>query len=324
MVPKVYIVIVNWNGERDTIACLESLKHVRYEEAHVVISDNGSKPASLSALRSWINENLHAMPNNGIQSCVILENGQNLGFTGANTTGIHHSMGNGADYVLFLNNDTTVTPEFLTIMIQLAESDGTFGITGCKIFTDEKNVATGRHKIWSLGGYSWKRGIPINMGSGAFDSDKLCGTIENELINGCCMLIKRAVIEDIGVQDDALFFGMDDAEFSLRARRKGWKNVIALDAQIYHLGSHSVSAGSPLQAYYLFRNMPFFRLRYFPWYRNLVFFCNYTIRFVLIGGMGRILLGRGNKVNRGMWLGMHDFMTGRMGECKHSVLMKVH
>jgi GT2 family glycosyltransferase len=68
------------------------------------------------------------------------------------------------------------------------------------------------------------------------------------------MLIKRGVIETIGVQDDRLFFGMDDVEYSLRASLTGWKNLIAYDAVIYHAGSQSVTPNSGLQVYYIFRN----------------------------------------------------------------------
>ncbi len=321
MKPKVFVIIVNWNGEVDTISCLTSLSQVVYEAMHVLISDNGSKPESLSAIRSWINLNVGVDSDRGISSCRIIENRINLGFTGANTSGIKVAFENGADYILFLNNDTTVESGFLSTMVCVAESQERYGIIGSKILTREKDDQSGRFKIWSLGGYGWKRGVPINLCGGTLDSSSLAGVRENAMINGCCMLIKRAVIEEIGVQDDDLFFGMDDAEFSLRAWRRGWINAIALDAKIYHIGSHAVEAGSPLQAYYLFRNMLFFRVKYFSWHENVVFFMNYWVRYVLIGCSIRAIAGRG-VVNRGVWLGIRDFFAGNMGECRHKAIMK--
>jgi hypothetical protein len=96
---------------------------------------------------------------------------------------------------------------------------------------------------------------------------------------------------------------------------------LALDAEIHHLGSHGVEAGSPLQAYYLFRNMLMFRSKYFRWYENVLFFAAYWIRYVLIGGLARALTGRG-VVNRGVWLGIQDFFRGKTGECGHRAIMK--
>jgi GT2 family glycosyltransferase len=98
----------------------------------------------------------------GIQSCSVIENGKNLGFTGANSTGIRYALDHDADYLLFLNNDTIVTPDFLSRMIAAGEADSSVGIIGCKIFyaSEEQN---GIHNVLSLGGYEFKNGIPINI-----------------------------------------------------------------------------------------------------------------------------------------------------------------
>jgi GT2 family glycosyltransferase len=317
--PRVFAVIINWNGEKDTILCLDSLRKVQYDELHVVISDNGSHPESLGAIREWVKNNPCKADGYGPGSYTILENGRNLGFTGANTTGIEVALKLDADYVLFLNNDTIVHPDFLKKMVAAGESDPQFGIVGCKILS-ARAAGQDLERIWSLGGYAWHTGVPINIANGKADRPEWKGLLANDLINGCCMLIKRAVIDQIGVQDDALFFGMDDVEYSLRARKQGWRNVIVLDAEIHHIGSHSVSAGSPLQAYYLFRNMPFLRATYFPWYRNVGFALIYAIRYVLMGGAARILTGRTN-VNKAMMHGIHDFFSKRMGECRHPSLV---
>lgn len=321
MKPRVYVILVNWNGEVDTIACLNSLLKVQYSDMHVVISDNGSRDSSLSALHAWVEDNLPASASGGIQSCEILENGTNLGFTGANTAGIYCAITRNANYVLFLNNDTIVTPDFLDHMIQVAEAEEKCGIVGCKILGRPEDDNGQGDKIWSLGGYAWKFGIPLNIASGQRDNPERNGKFDNDMINGCCMLIKREVIDQIGVQDDELFFGMDDADYSLRAREAGWRNIVTLDAKIYHVGSHSVGTGSPLQAYYLFRNMPYLRLRHFPWYRNLIFLTYYVTRYVVIGSLGRALLGR-HKTNKAVRLAISDFLAGRMGPCMHPEMLR--
>lgn len=320
--PNVHIIIINWNGEEDTLRCLSSLTTVDYLNMHVVISDNGSRTASLDLLRGWAAANeVGSQKTGGIRSFTILENGRNLGFTGANTVGIHHALAQGADYVMFLNNDTLVTPTFLSRMVSVAEQDKRIGLLGCKTFLGDGTPPEAPRVIWSLGGYGYHFGNPMNLGSNQPDRTDWRGVLENELICGCCMLIRSKVIEQCGVQDDDLFFAIDDVEYSLRVARGGWKNAIVLDAEIFHAGSKSVEGRAGLQLYYLFRNTYYFRWKYFPWYRNIVFYTHHMIRYFLIGGLGRIALGRG-RANVGMVLGIRDFLAGRMGECPHPVLLK--
>ena len=327
--PKVHVIVINWNGEEDTRRCLSTLMNVDYPNMHVVISDNGSRPTSLEALHEWSWQNDVSLNDErtkgaaaaGIRSFTIIENGRNLGFTGANTAGIEHALAHGSDYVLFLNNDTLVTPKFLSLMVDVAEKDPAIGLLGCKTFLGDGTPADAPKIIWSLGGYAYHFGNPMNRGSNQPDRPEWNGVVENELICGCCMLIRRAAIEQCGVQDDEIFFAIDDVEYSVRVAKGGWKNVLVLDAEIHHAGSRSVEGRAGLQLYYLFRNTYFFRRKYFPWYRNIVFFTHHLTRYLVIGGLGRLMLGRG-RANVGMLLGAWDFFIGRMGECPHPQLLK--
>ena len=329
MTPSVYVIVINWNGETDTIACLQSLTRVTYDNMHVVVSDNGSRPDSLRAIREWAataglrvgSADSPPLENagSGIRTMCLLENGRNLGFTGANTMGIGYAMKRDAAYVMFLNNDTLVTEDFLSRMVTVAESDPGYGIIGCKTLLGDGSGTTRR--VWSLGGYEYIYGNPMNRARNQLDRPEWKGVLPSDLVCGCCMLIKRAVIEKIGVQDDTLFFGIDDVDYSLRAARQGFRNALALDAEIYHEGSRSTEGRTGLQLYYLFRNTYYFRAKYFPWYRNVGFFAHHLTRYFLIGGVTRLLQGRG-KANVGMLLGVGDFLRNRMGECTHAQLFK--
>jgi GT2 family glycosyltransferase len=325
--PRVDVVVINWNGEDDTRRCLASLARVDYPEMHVVVSDNGSRPASLAALREWARANGVALSDpagapqrnasGGIRSLTILENGRNLGFTGANTTGIRHALAHGTDFVLFLNNDTFVTPGFLARMVEVAEREPRYGLLGCKTLLGDGESPDAERIVWS---YEYRYGNPMNIGSNQPDRPEWRGVLDNELVCGCCMLIRRRTIEECGVQDDELFFGIDDVDYSLRVAQAGWKNALVLDAEIHHAGSKSVEGRTGLQLYYLFRNTYYFRRKYFPWHRNIVFFTHHLLRYFVIGGLGRFLLGRGS-ANKGMALGAQDFLKGRMGECPHLELL---
>jgi GT2 family glycosyltransferase len=322
MKPRVTAIIVNWNGERDTVVCLNSLKTVEYDNLQVILSDNGSRAESVCALEDWFIANPPSPKSaRGITDYQLIENGRNLGFTGANSVGIEAALRHGAEYVLFLNNDTIVTPDFLERMVDVAEEDGSIGIVGCKIFFAEPDAGEDSPRIWSLGGYRFRFGMPLNVAHGERDRPEWTGVHRQDLINGCCMLIRRRVIEQIGVQDDLLFFGMDDVEYSLRAARQGWTNAVVRDAFIYHAASRSVNSRSALQAYYLFRNVLYFRLRNFSWRENVGFGLVFAFRYLAAGAAVRWLVGRG-AVNRGMVLGLRDCMAGRMGECPHPALRR--
>lgn len=319
--PSVYAVIINWNGEKDTIVCLDSLMKLDYGNLHLVISDNGSRKESLDAIERWFRTNVDGRVGPcAIASYAIIKNGRNLGFTGANTVGINYALDNWATYVLLLNNDTIVTPTFLTDMVEQLEATPDAGIAGCKIFYADADFS-GRHKIWSLGGYRLRWGMPINSASGQHDRREWRGVRGQQLVNGCCMLIKRSVIDSIGVQDDRLFFGMDDVEYSFRAHERGWKNIVVRDAVIYHAASQSVVPNSGLQVYYLFRNVLLFRYRSFKWYQNIIFSISFFVRYVAIGSTYRYLVGRG-RVNRGVFYALLDFFTGITGECPHTDVLK--
>ncbi len=131
------------------------------------------------------------------------------------------------------------------------------------------------------------------------------------------MLIRRGVIETVGVQDDQLFFGMDDVDYSLRASRQGWKFLVVPDAFIYHASAQSVlPALRRLQAYYIFRNALQLRTKNFSWVQNIPFFVMFGLRYVAAGCLYRWIMGRG-KVNLGVYYALKDFFQGRAGECGH-------
>src|SRR6266498_5374030 len=108
--PSVWIVVLNWNGQADTLACLESLQQLHYAERRVVVVDNGSTDGSVDALRSAGSR----------LAMEIIEAGTNLGYAGGNNLGIRYALDRGADFILILNNDTTVDPLLLDELLAVA------------------------------------------------------------------------------------------------------------------------------------------------------------------------------------------------------------
>ena len=138
--PKVFIIIINFNGWPDTKECLESMSRVEYDNFEVVLIDNGSKDNFQFLISNFQKLKMHEIYNK-----------ENLGFAGGNNQGIKLGFANGAECVLLLNNDTTVEPDFLAKLVEETKSDESTGIVGPLIcFYDDHN------KIFSSGGENYK------------------------------------------------------------------------------------------------------------------------------------------------------------------------
>jgi len=223
--PLVYIILVNWNGKNDTLECLSSLQKVSYSNFKILVVDNASHDGSVEAIRT-------DFPN-----VELLVNKENLRFAGGNNIGIQYALQNNADYILLLNNDTTVEPNFLSELIIVAGNQNEIGIVGAKIFyyTDNK-------RIWFAGGtINLKTGITKHRGIRTIDVGQFNNEEEVGYITGCCMLVKREVIDKIGMLDESYFIYGEDADWCLRAKKVGFKLMYAPSSVAYH--KVSVSSG---------------------------------------------------------------------------------
>jgi len=245
---KVFIIILNWNNWPDVLECLESLKDNDYPNYQVVIVDNGSK------IRP-------ELPSSDIK---IIYNQENLGFSGGNNVGIKYALENNADYVLLLNDDTVVSRDFLSKLVEIGESNENIGLIGPKIYFYEN-----KNKIWSAGGkinWLYNKGEMIGHNqedNGQYDSPKVK---ETEFLTGCCVLVKKQAIEKIGLMPEEYFLYYEDTDWSLKARKNGFKCVFIPDAQIWHKGSQSSISGSPSYIYYHIRNGLIMAQKYAPWH----------------------------------------------------------
>ncbi|MCK4592212.1 glycosyltransferase family 2 protein [Candidatus Parcubacteria bacterium] len=238
MQKEVYIIVLNWNGKDDTIECIESLQKINYSNYKIVIVDNGSEDDSVSEIKKQFSE------------VKIIENKKNLGFAGGNNIGIKYAINSGAGYVLLINNDTTVEENFLSELIEMGESDKKIGILGSKIyFYSEPN------RIWFAGGkVNWLKNKGTHIGLDQIDNGQYDKTKETDYLTGCCLLIKREVVEKIGVLAEDYFLYYEDTDFSLRTKNIGYKCIFVPRSKIYHKISRSTKPGSSNYIYYHTRN----------------------------------------------------------------------
>ena len=247
MAPQITIIVLNWNNAPDTLTCLASLDVFRYANFRVVVVDNGSDDGSAERIAK-------ARPD---IDCIRLP--ENSGFCTGNNRGIEYAMASGAEFILLLNNDTTVDPGMLDAFQQAYDTLERPGFLGAKIYYAEKPDT-----IW-LGMPKWDpHGCTFSyVGDREIDDGTRFSVIEEvDYVCGCAIFFHRSLVESIGFLDDKLFCYVDEQDWCWRARRAGYRHYFVPDAKVWHKvsavlgGVHAPGEGarSPVSEYFRARN----------------------------------------------------------------------
>lgn len=255
---KISIIILNWNGKADTVECLESLKKIVYPYYEIIIVDNGSTDGSVECFKKLYPET------------EIIENKKNLGFAEGNNVGIRRAIEKGSNYILILNNDTVVHPEFLNEMVEVAEKDKLAGAIGpkvCHYYNPEIiDIPNRKMNLWTANFRIFTKT------KDAVDDYK---TEEVGCVTGCCMLIKTELIKKIGSFDPEYFLYWEETDFCARIIKHGYKIIYVPKAKIWHkIGS---SSGSCTSYYYYGRNIFRFMKKNANQYQMITFLLFYSI-----------------------------------------------
>jgi GT2 family glycosyltransferase len=243
--PRVSIIIVNWNGLEHLETCLESLKAQTFKDFEVIMVDNGSKDGSLEFIRErypWVR-------------LVELEN--NTGFATGNNVGLTHCTG---EYIVALNNDTKADESWLETIVRVADGHPDVGMVGSRIvsFDDPDIIDSLGHAVCLDG-----------MSRGRFRlrrwSDFRMHEIEEIIFPSACVaLYRRKMLDETGFFDDDIFAYAEDTDLGLRCRLAGWKALLATNAVVGHKYSKTGGVFSPFKVYLVERNHYWVALKTFP------------------------------------------------------------
>lgn len=262
---NIYIVVLHYNGEKDTIACLNSLKKVKVHgfKLHTVLVDNNPDKR--------LEINFDEFKPINLETVLSPEN---VGFSGGNNLGIKKALKNGADYILLLNNDTLVKEDFLEKLFEKAEFDIKIGLITPKIyfakgyeFHKDRYSEKDKGKVfWYAGGVmDWENVYGHHRGVDEVDEGQFERSEETDFASGCCMLIRREVFDEIGLLDEKYFLYYEDNDFSMRAKKAGYKIIYEPKSIIWHKNAGSTGgSGSNIQDYYITRNRLLFGNKYAP------------------------------------------------------------
>ena len=294
---SVCIIVLNWNGKDDTLECLKSLRQISYDNYEIVVVDNGSEDDSVFEIKKNFPE------------VKIIENKENLGFAGGNNVGMKYAAENEADYVLLINNDTTVDKNFLAELVEIGESDKKIGALGSKIyFHSEPN------RIWFAGGkVNWLKNKGTHLGLDEIDSGQYDKINEVDYLTGCCLLVKKEVIEKIGVLAEDYFLYYEDTDFSARAKSVGYKIIYVPKSKIYHKISRSTKPGSSNYIYYHVRNGLVMAKRNGSLLSKIVLYF-YCVFLFLKQIIKIIFLSQKRNWAYAVLRGEKDFLLGKMGK----------
>jgi len=242
----VSVVIVNWNGREHLVTCIDSLLRQTLAGAEIVVVDNGSKDGSLELLRERYGERVR-----------VIELPDNLGFAGGANRGLLAARGR---YLFALNNDTEVDPHCLDRLVRAADLHPDCGSFAPKIlsFAERSVIDNVGHLLYPDG---------LSRGRGRLEADRGQYDREEEVLlgSGCAILLRRAMLADVGLFDEDFFAYCDDCDLGLRARLLGWSCRTVPGAVVYHKYSGSAGEYSPLKAFLVERNRAWVAVKCLPW-----------------------------------------------------------
>ena len=296
---SVAIVVLNWNKKDDTLECLNSLSNLRSEQQFdIFLVDNGSTDGSVLFLKKVY------------PKIYYIENPMNLGYAGGNNAGIREVIKNKYSFILLLNNDIIVDANLLTELLSVMKLSDKVGVVGAAnyYYVERKRIQ------FSGGCIDWYRGNIYDKTRHIEDKGQFPEYRQVDTIAGSCMLIRREVIEQVGLFDERFFLNFEETDFCCRARNLGYKVFTCMKACLWHKVSLSfkIKDTNILADYFQTRNKFLFLWKNSP-KRYLIFSIPYHIFDTFMKVFKCAVNGRHRNMVS-LFVGIRDGLLGRYYE----------
>ena len=279
--PKVYIILVNFNGWKDTVECLESVLRSDYPDFQVIVVDNASKDRSLEQIAAWargredaraanprlaglirppiekpvecscyaseiLSDSASLPPDDGNRPLILISSGENRGFAAGNNIGISYALAkNDASFIWLLNNDTVIEAGTLTALVNKArtyEKEGRkVGMIGAKLMYYDFP-----DRIQGVAGL-YNKWFARSKHLGMFEEDR--GQYDDENIAlrmdypiGASLFVPVDFIRDVGLMCEDYFLYFEELDWAVRGRAKGWQLGYCWQARVFHKEGSSAGA----------------------------------------------------------------------------------
>ncbi|GAB4315513.1 MAG: glycosyltransferase family 2 protein [Methanobacteriaceae archaeon] len=314
MMPNVAIIILNWNGWKDTIECLESLYQIDYPNYNVIVVDNASEDDSITKIKKYCEGEIEVKSDffeynknnkpinifkftneesekvkiidkkygnlNSCEKLILIKNDKNYGFAEGNNIGIRFSLKNlKPDYILLLNNDTVVDASFLLELVKVGEQNERNGILGPKVYNYYHKDTFQVTKIK----LNFNTGKSKLIGLNEKDYGQYNKILNTDYVPGSCFLIKSSLLEKVPQLNADYFCYWEEVDFCIRTRKAGYNCLYVPNAKIWHKISQTSNQYTGFLNYYLTRNMFWFMKKYSNNYNYFIiyfFICRFLLQLI--------------------------------------------
>ena len=246
--PRVSVIIVNYNGKGLIANCLKALEDQSLKDFEIVVVDNASLDDSLHEIQRFLEKGLIDSP------VKLIPLGKNSGFGGGNLEGLRHANG---EYIALLNNDTEPDKRWLEEFIMAMDSDPNVGICASKLIVYGTDIIDSAGDGFSFSLKGFKRG----------EGERASSYNIKEYVFGACAgaaLYRRKMIDEVGFLDEDFFLIHEDTDLNIRAQLYGWKVLYVPTAMVYHKTRSTIGRMSKTAVYYTLRNSEFVRVKNIP------------------------------------------------------------
>lgn len=221
---EVAIIILNWNSFNYTFNCIRSVKETAGNNYEIILVDNHSEDGSGLRLKAIFPD------------IIFIQTERNAGFAGGNNPGLRYAIENGFKYSLLLNNDTEVTKDFLSPLLDYMEMHPEAGVIQPAIYFNKN-----RSSLWNGGSYFIRfLGLPYCKNNLSLFKNRIFAIKKVDWVTGCAFLTRNSILEQTGLLDERFFMYYEDIDLSFRIKQLGYELIYYPASVIYHEANTSL------------------------------------------------------------------------------------